>query len=561
MLLVCPPFHLLGQSSLSTALLATYLRQHGQACEEAYPHFELARLIGREKYSEAGEGPSFVGELLFSEGLHGLPSSGEAQQALSLFGDEVERQAVRQSFLEACRPILDGNHTLIGLTTSFHQLTPALFLAAAIKERSPSATIVLGGAACRDPMGRFILEAYPQIDYAVSGAGEEPLLALSRGERPVERVLLGREPLELDSLPIPDYDAYLAAARQFQTNFAPGLAFESSRGCWWGELHHCKFCGINGEGMRSNVKSSARVMSEVRTLWERHGLSLTAADTILARSHLAEVIPALGRFDSGPKLFYEVRSDMTEAQVADLARARVQAQPGLESLSTRLLQLLSKGSSAIRNLAFLKYCRERGVPLGWSQLYGIPGETVEDYDAQIALMQHIPHFAPPGRVNPITIARFSPYFEQYRQFGWTSIQPKPEYFAMHPHLNREVVEGIANYFVGEGGPNPAPYLERFHQAVERWKVRHERNEGLFLDPVKGLVRNGPKGGFRFQIEGVFSRVLDCTHQVAAVDQVIAQSGCNRASLTTLAENGILYLEGSWVLNLAVRTGLLERRDG
>src|SRR5512147_1999797 len=71
-LLICPPFQALNASPLGIALLATVLRERGVVCEEAYPHFTLARIIGAVRYQRVIEGfTGLVGELLFAEGLHG----------------------------------------------------------------------------------------------------------------------------------------------------------------------------------------------------------------------------------------------------------------------------------------------------------------------------------------------------------------------------------------------------------------------------------------------------------------------------------------------------------
>src|SRR5882762_8393367 len=97
-----------------------------------------------------------------------------------------------------------------------------------------------------------------------------------------------------------------------------------------------------------------------------------ATDTILSRTHLKEAIPALAGFEQRPRLFYEVKANMTQAEVIALRHANaVTLQPGIESLSTRLLQLMHKGTSAIQNLALLKWCREQGISLAWNQLCGI----------------------------------------------------------------------------------------------------------------------------------------------------------------------------------------------
>ena len=103
-----------------------------------------------------------------------------------------------------------------------------------------------------------------------------------------------------------------------------------------------------------------------------------------------------------------------DATLSSLSTARLATylrQQGVESLSTRLLGLLRKGSKAIQNLAALKWCREQGVTVAWNMLCGIPGERVEDYEEQIALMAKIPQLPPPEQARPVAVDRFSPYFD------------------------------------------------------------------------------------------------------------------------------------------------------
>src|SRR5207237_1910604 len=72
----------------------------------------------------------------------------------------------------------------------------------------------------------------------------------------------GQSPLvrDLDALRYPDYDDYFAqlAASVGSGEAAPKLLLETSRGCWWGEKHHCTFCGLNSAGMADRGKSPAR---------------------------------------------------------------------------------------------------------------------------------------------------------------------------------------------------------------------------------------------------------------------------------------------------------------
>jgi hypothetical protein len=214
---------------------------------------------------------------------------------------------------------------------------------------------------------------------------------------------------------------------------------------------------------------------------------------------------------------------------------------------------LRKGTDAIHNLALLKWCRERQIALGWNLLCGIPGEEPADYEAQIVLLRKVPHFPPPVRVNPIRIDRYSPYFDHYREFGWTEIEPLPEYRMLHPQLGDATLRDLAYHFRGIGGVSTTAYLGRLETEVGTWQRRYRQNEGLFLDPVQGLVRNDAERGFRFRMTDTMARVLECTHRVAAIPRVLEHARCTRALLEQMAAHDLLYLEGNRVLNLTART--------
>ncbi len=556
-LLVCPPFQHARLASLSTAQLATLLRDRDVVCGEAYVHFELLRCLGREAYeriTDRDEG--LIGELLFAEGLHGEVTDATAAARLeSCFGPPARREELRATLAAHCLRQLEHHQPeVVGFTTSLNQLLPALWMADLFKRRDPSLIVVLGGSGCAEPMGSQVVAGYPWVDYVVSGHGERPLLVLAAGELPARGVLRSHHPVNLDRLPMVDYAAFLEQAGELAEERL-NLTFESSRGCWWGEKNHCTFCGLNHLEMAFNEKSSERVVAEVRSLWERYGRDLFATDTILSRRHLREVIPRLGEFASRPILFYETKANATEAEIAALRRANVVAlQPGIESLSTRLLGLLKKGVTTLRNLAYLKWCREQDIAVVWNQLCGIPGEEAEDYEQQIALMEWIPHLQPPGSAHLVRIDRFSPYFESYADHGYSRIEPFTEYRWLHPHLDVAALRDVAYHFSGHGSVRPEAYLERLTAAVKRWQERHARGEGLFLDPSRGLVRNGSESALRVRMTPVLERLVGVTHEVAPVRRVLEQTGLRRADLEAVAREGLLYIERDKVINLVVRRG-------
>ena len=558
-LLICPPFQYPYLSSLSIAGPAAYLREKGVRCTESYQHLEFFRIIGRDRYEEInsvvnGRNNGQTAELLFAEGLHGPIEDPELLAELErMLGSAEERKSERDRLAErVLRTVEYENPKIVGITTSYTQLVAALWTARIIKAARPNVLIVLGGSACTAPMGPRILEGYEDIDYVIGGFGEAPLLDLARGNRPSEKFIECPDPLPFEALPLPDYRPYLREAAELVPDMAPKLLFQSSRGCWWGAKKHCTFCGLNRGQMTFSAKEEDCVLSDIRTLWERHGLNLLATDSIMARNHFKNVLPKLAHFSSRPTIFYEMKANMTQPDVAAMQRASVFGQMGIESLNTRLLKIMHKGVSAIRVIGLLKWCQELGIQVVWNQLCGIPGEREEDYDEQIALMKKLPQLPPPFRANPVIIDRYSPYFDNFEAYGWKKIKPIPQYRAAHPHLSDEALMDIAYHFEGEGGVTTAAYIERFDGAVQEWKARHERGDGLFFSPYLGLLRSEKGEKQSIVINETVRRIINATHNIISTARLIEETGCDESLLSEMVENGFLYIENKNVINLAVR---------
>ena len=560
-LLVCMPYQNVTLSSLAVALLASTLREHGIEAGEAYLHFEFARLLGADAYKRFVEGDTkrgLIGELLFAESYHGLTGDERVEQRLRpYFGPPEQRAALLAEFKRSCLArIGEARPDLVGFSTSFNQLLPSLWLARQIKEAWPQVRIVFGGSACSMPMGERISETYAVVDHVVSGYGEEPLLELARGGPLTgKRLILSERPVDMNALPIPDYSAYLREAHAFtEEPHRLMLAFESSRGCWWGQKNHCTFCGLNRLEMTYNSKSSERVVKEIRALWERYAKPLFATDSILSRTHLKEVLPELASYESKPTLFYEVKANMNSDELLALRKANVTwIQPGLESLSSHLLALMRKGVKAIQNLALLKWCRELGISVSWNLLCGIPGEKLEDYEAQLRIIDRYPHLSPPQGVSPLRVDRYAPYFKAFEQYGWSGLEPLEEYRLLHPALSRQALHDVAYHFDALGGTCALrAYLGDVQTAVERWKSAHTRGDGVFWDDERGLILIREGEARLIQREERLAAVINASHDIVALPDLMAVAGGNHGLIEELLGLGILYQEGNRVVNLAVR---------
>ena len=183
---------------------------------------------------------------------------------------------------------------------------------------------------------------------------------------------------DLDRLPIPDYGDYFArlAGGPLAGEFVPRVPFESSRGCWWGEKRRCVFCGQASASMAYRRKSAGRAVTELTQLTRRHpGSPVIFTDEILPRDAFDDFLPRV--HEALPDLevvYFEVRPDLDRRQLELLAERGVRRlEAGLETLSTPVLRLMHKGTTALQNLQFLKWARELGIEVVWNLLWGIPG--------------------------------------------------------------------------------------------------------------------------------------------------------------------------------------------
>ena len=106
-------------------------------------------------------------------------------------------------------------------------------------------------------MAEGLLSLDSKVDYVFSGESEETfphsVRSVRSGVRPASRIIHGHPCTDMDSLPLLSSKEYFEQRSACLPHSAPShstyLTFETSRGCWWGQKHHCTFCGLNGEGM------------------------------------------------------------------------------------------------------------------------------------------------------------------------------------------------------------------------------------------------------------------------------------------------------------------------
>ena len=531
------------------------------------------------------------------------------------------RSKINQFYEQEMNEISWGSYKVVGFSSMFQQQMASLSMARRLKQRFPDLFIILGGANTEGVMGSAILKSFPFIDAVCSGEGDIsfPLLIqqmfnkekprhitgiLRRGESPNGHANLplytiaGIQPssadksnplqqqagndtcatdhttgvvTQIDDLPYPNFEEYFDQLEK--SEFAPmvpvNLPFETSRGCWWGERHHCTFCGLNGTSMKFRYKSPKRAIDELKYLVDRYGersRQLTAVDNILPMSYLTDVVPSFGEL--GLDLFYETKSNLREEHVATLSEGNVRnIQPGIESLSTPVLKLMRKGVTAIQNLQLLKFCVQYGIVPSWNFLIGFPGETKSDYEGVIDLIHAIPHFRPPCFLSRVRFDRFSPYFYETEKLGVRNLAPFDSYRFLYPNFNKETIFDLAYYFTGtfEGQDKIGEYQSGLSEAVKAWEQNHTASALFEMEFEDFLVVSDFRYGrdkhfhiFQTPWNGVYKEF----HRITSVKKVTAFAGAipglpdNEIDgfIDYLQSNQLVWREKQEMLSLAIPTG-------
>jgi ribosomal peptide maturation radical SAM protein 1 len=605
--LVNMPFAGAERPSIQCGLLKAVLARAGHSVDVFYLNLELATELGEDVYRRLADlrGDHLLGEWLFSVAAFGPRDDEQAYREAHPSLQEVCEQ-LHRSFEELCRlrnetlPALVerwaaasdwGAYAVVGFTSTFEQNVAALALARRVKQRHPAVVTVFGGANFDGDMGPEYVRAFPWIDYAVVGEGDEALPKLlghlARGESVLgvpgvagrldgAVVNNGSAPLvrDLDSLPDPDYDDFFAGLARLGRDrvlghAVPLLLFESARGCWWGEKHHCTFCGLNALGMAYRSKSPRRVHDELRRMSARYQIvNFEAVDNILDVRYLEELCRGLIDERCDYQVYYEVKANLNRAQLRTLARAGVSViQPGIESLSTHVLKLMRKGTTMLLNVRLLKWAHYYGIKVAWNLLCGFPGETREDYEEQLRLIPLLCHLPSPAGGGPIWLERFSPYFTD-PSFPVSDVAPWPAYRFVYPEDRIDLAK-IAYFFQYKMGDTvPAECFGAVGNAIKDWQDRWTGKRRPMLvyqrapDWIQVIDRRAPDAPRVHAFHGLEASAYEICgetdHTPGHVAQAIqAQAGGDVdvdtvvRALDRFCELGLMVQEGGRYLSLAL----------
>ena len=477
----------------------------------------LAATIGIKTYESVSYGQPFrmLGERLFARSAYGLPPLGKSPElcldpARSVFGSDeavndfeykyydindfdlekfIEIEAVCYGFVkEVARAIKTLDCKMVLLSSNWEQTNCCVALMNAVKKDRPETLTLLGGCNCEGEMAEGIAALSDAVDFVFSGESETTfknfLENYTKGEFPDRRIIVGDPVMDLDAIPLPDYQSYFDQMQTFFGDRPPKgitLSYEATRGCAWGK---CRFCGMNGKRAAFRQKNRQKVAQELESLVTTYpDYPVLFVDKMLPADLCKDLLPLLGSRSIAASKTCELRSDYTLQELIDLKQTHIKViKPGIEAFSARLLKSINKGATVGQNILLLRNAAALGLYVSYNLLWGFPNDRITDYEETFELLPLLYHLNPPDVFRHLSLDRFCTYFEHPESHNIRNLRPWAVYEMVYP--DHTDVRRSAYRFIGDypSGAHDCPELIRkIAAAVTEWKSSW-KNSYLVMKP-------------------------------------------------------------------------------
>lgn len=543
--------------------------------------------------------PSMVGEWIWTKAAFGDEIERRDEQYFRAY-DHIFRVICRRAgctekrfqrirdkdapeFINFCLETVDWSRfSLIGFSLVFQQTLASLALAKALKDRYPDIPIVFGGASLEDDIADEILRECPQVDYMHCGDAEvsfpEMVIRLNRGQsmeglrgvmwRDQGKIAYaGRAPnfTAMDETPLPEFDEYFYARREggyedYADACEPMIPIETARGCWWGEKHHCTFCGLNRSGMEFRAKSPGQVLDQLDRLSRKYGVfSFNAIDNIMAPEYAEKLFRRLAEAHTDLEIHYEIRPNFSRTQLGRMRKGGLcSVQPGVESLATNILKSMRKMTTGMHNVELIKWCTYYGISCMYNILMRFPGETEEDYRMQAAVLPKIVHLQPPWGIVKARADRGSPMFTEPETQSIRRLKPAVCYDYIFP--KRFNLQRVSYYFDHEmDNVVDEEHYDDLLDGVAQWQQSWTRKSRPFLHYRKafstiviedGRRRKGRKHSYSDRAASLYEYCADARTPRDIASAIGSESWVQPALDDFVSNDLMLFMDGRY-LSLAL----------
>jgi len=344
----------------------------------------------------------------------------------------------KENLKSTLKKIIDESKpTIIGLTAMTPQIEIIKDMAKMIKKLDKKVKIVVGGVHATVLPKDVLKSEY--IDFVVIGEGEIVFLNLVKNirKKDVEKtkgigfkkgnkyVINERERRieDLDGLPLPHhyydvefYANYFKKMFSYRNKFVCTFA---SRGCPF----NCRFCAVRTVwGHKSVNRSPEKLVDEIEYIMKEYGIkNIKFEDSIfgVSRKWLVKTCNEIIKRKLKIKWVCNHRVDLLDYETLKLMKKAglVLIAPGFESGSDKILDYYNKRTTAKQNQKMIENCHKLGIKLEANFLIGVPGETREDVEKTIGLVDEL-NDIDIGVWNIIKPFPGTPIYDEWKKAGY-----------------------------------------------------------------------------------------------------------------------------------------------
>ncbi len=323
--------------------------------------------------------------------------------------DLKELRNAARSFIESAflrlLPYLK-NTKLAGFSCSHYQLSSSLLMCSKIKNSYPDIKTVIGGKDCSGAFAHVLLKHIDCLDFVgisecevtvdsllehINDNAKDFYNVVFRDKDGEIKNSKSKPNISINSIPFPQYDF---------DNFPVELSeiilpLEFGRGCPW---KRCTFCPDESYNILCQTKTAERLKEEIEYY---QSISKDLRNFFILDSDALKdpkVIIEMSKYLESKNLnfiYAEFRAERIDKEVLGaimrFGNWVSNFQIGIETFSDRILQVMNKGVTVLKNVEVLKAAAELGVPIQFNLFTCFPNMTEDDMKENFRVMELITH--------------------------------------------------------------------------------------------------------------------------------------------------------------------------
>jgi len=231
------PFAETSIPSIQLALLQSYLQRHGLDVTTRHLYLKAADVYSLPNYNFLIHIPndSYLAQMVYSKYVFpdhwdkNLEKFKQFYNNVLAYDKQFIKNFTFEQYIEQSDKFFSwiqsqiewSRYDIIGFTLNYGQFLPSLAIAQKIKEQYPKKTIVFGGSTTINELGIQVLKTFDQVDFIISGEGEESLVLLTSDNTNIHSIpgliyrkdkdviwTINKNYVNLDFLPFLDFTSY-----------------------------------------------------------------------------------------------------------------------------------------------------------------------------------------------------------------------------------------------------------------------------------------------------------------------------------------------------------------